>query len=42
MGIALDTIQRYLGHASILTTAAYFNPDDQDALIAIRDLRFSN
>jgi integrase/recombinase XerD len=40
LGVALDTIQRYLGHASILTTAGYFDPHDEGALALVRDLDY--
>jgi integrase/recombinase XerD len=40
LGVALDSIQRYLGHSSILTTAGYFDPNDDDALGAVKKLRY--
>ena len=41
IGVALDSIQRYLGHASIMTTAAYFDPHDEDALLAVKRLSYA-
>jgi integrase/recombinase XerD len=41
LGLSLDTIQRYLGHASILTTASYFDPVDEEAVAAVRSLRYA-
>jgi integrase/recombinase XerD len=40
LGVALDSIQRYLGHSSILTTAGYFDPNDEDALGTVKSLRY--
>jgi integrase/recombinase XerD len=42
VGIALDTIQRYMGHSSILTTAGYFDPFDEDAVTTVRKLRYDS
>jgi integrase/recombinase XerC len=41
LGVSIDTISRYLGHASIQTTVAYFNPDDSTATATIRELSYS-
>lgn len=40
LGIAIDTISRYLGHASITTTVGYFKPDDAGAARKLRALTF--
>ena len=40
LGVAIDTISRYLGHASILTTAGYFDPRDDGAAQRVRDLTY--
>lgn len=40
LGITLDTIARYLGHASIQTTAAYFNPVDDVAMDLVLELDY--
>jgi site-specific recombinase XerD len=42
LGVAVDTISRYLGHASILTTVAYFSPRDELATKAVRRLRYGS
>ena len=39
-GVALDTIQRYLGHANIQTTIRYLSPDDEHGEAAVRALAF--
>lgn len=41
LGVSIDTISRYLGHASIQTTVAYFNPEDTTATAAVRELSYS-
>lgn len=38
MGVSLDTIRRYLGHASIQTTIRYLSPRDEEAAAAVRSL----
>lgn len=40
VGVAIDAISRYLGHASILTTVAYFDPRDEGAAKALRKLDY--
>jgi site-specific recombinase XerD len=40
VGVTLDTIQRYLGHASISTTTGYFAPRDERAVGLVRDLNY--
>jgi integrase len=37
-GVSLDTIRRYLGHASIQTTIRYLSPQDEEAASAVRSL----
>ena len=39
-GVSIDTISRYLGHASIQTTIAYFDPEDTSATAVLRDLDY--
>lgn len=38
LGVSLDTIRRYLGHASIQTTVRYLSPHDEEAAAAVRSL----
>lgn len=40
IGVSIDTISRYLGHASILTTVGYFDPYDEGASQVVRALRY--
>jgi integrase/recombinase XerD len=40
VGVSIDTISRYLGHASIVTTMAYFDPVDESASEAVRVLEY--
>jgi integrase/recombinase XerD len=40
LGVSIDTISRYLGHASVLTTVGYFNPRDDGAARALRALSY--
>lgn len=42
LGVAIDTISRYLGHASVLTTVGYFNPHDDGAARALRALSYDS
>lgn len=41
IGVAIDTISRFLGHASILTTVGYFDPHDDVATRAVKSLDYS-
>ena len=41
LGVSIDTISRYLGHASIQTTVAYFNPEDRSATATVRELDYT-
>lgn len=38
LGVSLDTIRRYLGHASVQTTIRYLSPRDEEAASAVRSL----
>jgi integrase len=40
LGVAIDTISRYLGHASVLTTVGYFDPRDDGAARTLRGLSY--
>lgn len=40
VGVSIDTISRYLGHASIMTTVGYFSPYDEGASQVVRKLSY--
>ncbi len=40
LGVAIDTISRYLGHSSVLTTVGYFNPRDDGAAKTVERLHY--
>jgi site-specific recombinase XerD len=42
LGVAIDTIQRYLGHSSIQTTVKYFDPRDEDAVSTVRTMHYGS
>jgi integrase len=42
LGVAIDTISRYLGHASVLTTVGYFDTRDEGAARTVRGLSYDS